>query len=112
MRHNKEAEDQILKAKANIKEVQDPSLRATFSIQDAVVGNTLKPSDAAISELKQTEAQMRKSGSLQIALEAKLARAQALAGLARTTELKAVAEEAKQHGYLLLARKVTQTPGA
>lgn len=55
---------------------------------------------------------MRKSGSLQIALEAKLARAQAMAGSSRKSELKAVAEEAKQHGYLLLARKAEEIPGA
>jgi tetratricopeptide (TPR) repeat protein len=112
MRRTKEAEEQILKAKEHFKDVQDPSLRATFSIQQAVVENTLKPSDATISELKQNEAEMRKSGSMQIALEAKLARAQALAGPARKAELKAVAEEAKQHGYLLLARKAAETPGA
>jgi len=51
---------------------------------------------------------MRKAGSLQLALEAKLARAQALAGPARKSELKAVAEEAKQHGYLLLSRKAVE----
>ena len=112
MRRNKEAEDQILKAKEHIKDVQDPFLRATFSIQQAVVENTLKPSDTAISELKKNETEMRKSGSVQIALEAKLARALALAGAARKAELKAVAEEAKQHGYLLLARKAVETPGA
>jgi serine/threonine protein kinase/Tfp pilus assembly protein PilF len=112
MRRNKDAEEQILKAKDHIKELQDPSLRATFSIQQAVVENTAKPSEAAISELKKTEVEMRKSGSLQIALEAKLVRAQALAGPARKSELKAVAEEARQHGYLLLARKAAEAQGA
>jgi Tfp pilus assembly protein PilF len=110
--HNQEAKEQILKAKDRLKDVQDPSIRATFSIQQAVVENTVKPSDAAISELKKDETEMRKSGSVQIALEAKFARAQALAGAARKAELKAVAEEAKQHGYLLLARKAAETPGA
>jgi tetratricopeptide (TPR) repeat protein len=112
MRRNKEAEDQILKAKEHIHDLQDPSLRAAFSIQQAVVENTLKPSEAAISELEKSEREMRESGSLQIALEAKLARAQALAGSFRKSELKAVAEEARQHGYLLLARKAAETPGA
>jgi eukaryotic-like serine/threonine-protein kinase len=112
MHRNKEAGDQMIKAKDHIKDLQDPSLRATFSIQQAVVENTLKPSDAAISELKKNENEMRKLGSLQIALEAKLARAQAMAGPTRKSELKAVAEEAKQHGYLLLARKAEEIPGA
>jgi hypothetical protein len=50
---------------------------------------------------------MRKADMLQIALEAKLARGEALAGAARKAELQAVASEARQHGYLLLARKAT-----
>jgi serine/threonine protein kinase/tetratricopeptide (TPR) repeat protein len=108
----KDAQDQILEAKAQLHDLQDPSLRATFSIQQAIVENSAKQSEAAISELKKTETEMRKAGSLQIALEAKLARAQVLAGAARKTELKAVAEEAKQHGYLLLARKAAETLGA
>jgi tetratricopeptide (TPR) repeat protein len=112
IRRNKEAEEQILKAKDHIKDQQDVSLRATFSIQQAILENTPKPSETAISELKKNETEMRKAGYLQLALEAKLARAQVLSGLARKTELKAVAEEAKQHGYLLLAGKAIQTPGA
>jgi eukaryotic-like serine/threonine-protein kinase len=112
MRRNKEAEEQILKAKEHVKDLQDVSLRATFSIRQAVLENTLKPSEDAISELGKTEIEMRKAGSLQLALEAKRARAEALKGPARKSELKAVAEEAKQHGYLLLARKAAATPGA
>jgi len=108
MRRNQEAEEQILEAAKLSKDLQDPSLRAIFSIRRAVVENTIMPSQAAISELKKSEVEMRKSGSLQIALEAKLARAQALAGPARKSELKAVAEEAKQHGYLLLAHKAVE----
>ena len=62
--------------------------------------------------MKKNETEMRKAGYLQLALEAKLARAQALAGSARKSELRAVAEEARQHGYLLLARKAAESPGA
>jgi hypothetical protein len=47
-----------------------------------------------------------------LALEARLARAEAIPGATRKAELKAVAEEAKQHGYALLARKAAETPGA
>ena len=50
---------------------------------------------------------MRKAGFLELALEAKLARAEALSGAARKTELKSLADEAKQHGLLLLARKAS-----
>jgi eukaryotic-like serine/threonine-protein kinase len=112
MRRNKDAEDQILKAKEHVYGLQGPFPLATFSIQLAILENTPKPSNAAISELKKIEAEMRKAGSLQLALEAKYTRAQAMAGPARKSELKAVAEEARQHGYLLLARKAAETPGA
>jgi serine/threonine protein kinase/tetratricopeptide (TPR) repeat protein len=112
MRRNKDAEEQILKARERVYGLQGPFPLAGFSIQQAIVENTPKPSNAAIAELKRTEAAMRKAGSLQLALEAKRARAEALTGPARKSELKAVAEEAKQHGYLLLARKATETPGA
>lgn len=112
MRRNKDAEEQILKAKDHMKDVQDVSLRAMFFIQQAILENAPKPSETSISELKKNETEMRKAGYLQLALEAKLARAQALAGSARKSELRAVAEEARQHGYLLLARKAAESPGA
>jgi serine/threonine protein kinase/Tfp pilus assembly protein PilF len=112
LHRDKDAEEQILKAKDHIRDVQDPSIRATFFIQQAIVENSLKPNDSAISELRKNETEMRKRGAMQIALEAKLARAQSLSGTARKIELKAVAEEAKQYGYLLIARKAAETPGA
>lgn len=108
MHRKNDAEDQILKAKAHFHELQDPFSRATFSIQQATVENTPKPSEAAISELKKIEAEMKHVGSLQLALEARFARAQALAGPVRKSELKALAGEARQHGYLLLARKASE----
>jgi serine/threonine protein kinase/Tfp pilus assembly protein PilF len=112
MRRNNDAEDQILKAKDRVYGLQGPFPLATFSIQQAIFENIPKPSNAAISELKRIEAEMRRAGSLQLALEAKYARAQAMAGPARKSELKAVTEEARQHGYLLLARKAAETSGA
>jgi len=108
MRRSKDAEDQIAKAKERVYGLQGPFPLAAFSIQQAIVENAPKPSNAAVTELKRIEVEMRKAGSLQLALEAKLARAQALAGPARKSELKAVADEAKQHGYLLLAHKAVE----
>ena len=81
---------------------------ATLAIQQARVQNTPKPSDSAIADLKKVETDMRKSGFLHLALEAKFARAEALTGPARKSELKAVADEAKQHGYLLLAHNAVE----
>lgn len=107
----KEAQEQISKAKEHVHDLQDPSLRATFAIQQAIVENTPKPSETAILELKRVESEMRKAGLLQCALQARLARAEAMAGPARKGELKAVAEEAKQHGYLLLVRKAGESAG-
>ncbi len=103
----KEAEEEIRQVAARMPEIQDPSLRAIFQIQQAVVENAAKPSPAALAQLRNVELSMRKADMLQIALEAKLARGEALAGAARKAELQAVASEARQHGYLLLARKAT-----
>jgi hypothetical protein len=55
---------------------------------------------------------MRAAGYFELALDARLARAEAMAGAARKAELRAFVEEAKRHGYLLLARKAAETPGA
>jgi hypothetical protein len=55
---------------------------------------------------------MRSAGFLGLALDARLARAEGMEGAARKAELKAFAEEAKQHGYLLLARRAILAPGA
>ncbi len=111
LHRQQEAEEQIRKASEHLRQLQDPSLLATFSIQQAIVQNTPKPSGAAVSELKKVESEMRRAGLLQLALEAKLARAEALAGSARKFELHSLAEEATQHGYLLLARKATAAAG-
>ena len=78
---------------------------ATFLTKQAIVANTPKPSQAAIFDLKEVESKTRKAGLLQLALEAKFARGSLLSGVARSSELRAVADEAKQHGYLLLARR-------
>jgi hypothetical protein len=55
---------------------------------------------------------LRSSGFLELAIEARLARADALSSSFRKTELKAIAEEARQHGYLLLMRKAQSAAGA
>ena len=101
------AVEQIRQAAARMPEVQDPSLRAIFQIQQAVVENASRPSPAAIAQLRTVERSMRKANLLQIALEAELARGEALSGAAREAELYAVAKEAQQHGYLLIARKAS-----
>jgi len=102
-----DALQQIQEAKKHEHELQDPSDIATFAIQQAIVQNTPKPSDSALADLKKVETDMRKAGFLQLALEAKFARAEALSGPARKSELKSLAGEAKQHGFLLLARKAS-----
>lgn len=102
-----DALQQMQEAKKHEHELQDPSDIATFQIQQAMVQNTPKPSDSAIADLKKVEAEMRKTGFLQLALEAKFAHAEALSGPARKSELKSLADEAKQHGLLLLARKAS-----
>ena len=50
MRRNKDAEEQILKAKDHMKDVQDVSLRAMFFIQQAILENAPKPSETSISD--------------------------------------------------------------
>ena len=112
MGRQKDAEGQIRKAAEHLPEIQDPALRATLSIQQAVVRYSSKPSEPAVSELKKIESEMRKADLLQLALEARLARAKILAGSARKAELKSFGEEAAQHGYLLLARKAAAAAGA
>jgi serine/threonine protein kinase len=107
LERHRDALQQIQKAKEHSNELQDPATIASFSIQQAVVENTPKPSDSAITDLKKVETDMRKAGFLELALEAKFARAQALSGPARKSELKSLADEAKQHGFLLLARKAS-----
>jgi eukaryotic-like serine/threonine-protein kinase len=107
----KEAQEEIGQAAARMTEIQDPSLRAIFQIQQGIVENAAKPSPSAQTQLRNVEVSMRKAEMLQIALEAKLARGETLSGAARETELQAVAREAKQHGYLLLARKASAAVG-
>jgi serine/threonine protein kinase/tetratricopeptide (TPR) repeat protein len=102
-----DAVQQMQKAKEHEHELQDGSAIATLAIQQARVQNTPKPSDSATTDLKKMETDMRKSGFLHLALEAKFARAEALTGPARKAELKSIADEAKQHGFLLLARKAS-----
>jgi len=102
-----DALQQMQKAKEHEHELQDRSAIAALAIQQAMVQNTPKPSDSAIADLKKVEAEMRNGGFLELALEAKLARAEALSGSARKSELKSLADEAKQHGLLLLARKAS-----
>ena len=107
----KDAEEEIRQVAVRMPEIQDPSLRAIFQIQQGIVENAAKPSPAALAQLRNVELSMRKADMLQIALEAKLARGEVLAGAARKAELQAVASEARQHGYLLLARKASPTAG-
>jgi hypothetical protein len=112
MQRSKDAEEQIVKAKEHLHELQDPSALAIFSIQRAIVQNASKPSEAATLKLRKIEAEMRATDQLQLALEAKLARLETLTGPSRKAELRAFTDEAKQHGYLLLARKANIAAGA
>jgi hypothetical protein len=107
----KNAGEEIRQAAARMPEIQDPGLRAIFLIQQAVVENSPKPSPSAIAQLRTVELSMRKADLLQTALEAKLARGEVLSHSARKAELQAVAREARQHGYLLLARKAASAAG-
>jgi len=89
----------------------DPSIAAALTIQKARLETRSRSSAPAAGTLSKVENQMRSAGYFELALEARLARAETLTGAARRAELKAFAEEAKQHGYLLLARKAGEAPG-
>ena len=104
-----DAEQQLVKAKDHLRDLQDPATRAAFLIQQAAVQNSPKPSQALLSDLKKLELESRKAGMLQLALEARLAQAESLTGPARKSALNSLAKEATQHGYRLLARKAAAT---
>jgi hypothetical protein len=108
----KEAQEEITKGEALGAKSADPTISASLAIQRARWEARSQKSASVVNSVTKLEAQMRSAGYFELALEARLARAEAAVGPARKSELKAVAEEAKQHGYLLLARKATETPGA
>jgi len=90
----------------------DPSIAAALTIQKARLESRSARSRSVSNTLSKIENQLRSGGYFELALEARLARAEAAAGTTRKSELKAVAEEARKHGYLLLARKATEMSGA
>jgi tetratricopeptide (TPR) repeat protein len=108
----KEAEDEISKGLGLAAKSADPTIAASFAIQKARWQAKNQRSTSVENALSKVENQMRSAGYFELALEARLARAEAAAGPARKSELKAVAEEAKQHGYLLLARKAAESSAA
>jgi tetratricopeptide (TPR) repeat protein len=108
----KEAEEEISKGLGLAAKSADPTIAASFAIQKARWQAKNQRSTSVENALNKVENQMRSAGYFELALEARLARAEAAAGPARKSELKAVAEEAKQHGYLLLARKAAESSAA
>jgi serine/threonine protein kinase/Tfp pilus assembly protein PilF len=108
----KDAQEEITKGLDLAAKSSDPTIAAALTIQKARLEARRQRSTPVTITLGKVENQMRSAGYFELALEARLARAQALAGPARKSELKAVTEEARQHGYLLLARKAAETPGA
>ena len=106
-----DARQEIAKGLDLAAESADPSIAAALTIQRARLETRSRGSAPSPGILSKVETQMRSAGYLELALEARLARAETLTGAARRAELKAFAEEAKQHGYLLLARKASEAPG-
>ena len=106
-----DARQEIAKGLDLAAESADPSIAAALTIQRARLETRSRGWTPSPGILSKVETQMRSAGYLELALEARLARAETLTGAARRAELKAFAEEAKQHGYLLLARKASEAPG-
>jgi len=104
-----DAQEQINKGLERAAKSEDPSIAAALNIQKARLDIKRKQSAAAADALNKVETKMHASGYFELALEARLARADALAPSARKAELKSFAQEARQHGYLLLARKASST---
>jgi eukaryotic-like serine/threonine-protein kinase len=112
VKRRQDAQEQIEKARQHLPELQDPAIRNTFLIQQAVVQNSPRPVDSAVAQLKKIESELTASGQVQLAMQAKLARLETLSGAARKSELNSFADEARQRGYLLLARKATEAAAA
>jgi len=108
----KEAGEEITKGLDLAAKSADPTIAAALTILREKLEGKTQRSTSVINALSKVENQMRSAGYFELALDARLARAEAMSGAARKAELKAIAEEAKQHGYLLLARKAAATPGA
>ena len=102
-----EAFEQINKGLELAEKSADPSIPASLNIQKARLEIKRKQSAAAADSLGKLETRMRSSGLFELALEARLAHADALPPPARKSELKSFTQEARQHGYLLLARKAS-----
>ena len=107
-----DAQEQITKGLELAGKSQDPSIAASLNIQNARLEIKRKQTATAAVSLNKLEASLRSSGLLELAIEARLARADTLSSSFRRTELKAIAEEARQHGYLLLMRKAQSAAGA
>jgi hypothetical protein len=108
----KEAREEIAKGLDLAAKSGDPTIAATLRIQKGRLEARSQHPASAANDLSKLENQMRSAGFFELALEARLARAESTAGSTRKLELKAVAEEAKQRGYLLLARKAVESPAA
>jgi tetratricopeptide (TPR) repeat protein len=108
----KEAQEEISKGLDLAAKSADPTIAASLAIQKARWEAKSQRSSSVTTALNKVENQMRSAGYFELALEARLARAEATAGPTRKSELKAVANEAKQHGYLLLARKAAELSAA
>ena len=108
----KEAREEIAKGLDLAAKSADPTIAATLTIQKGRLEARSQHSTSAANDLNKLENQMRSAGFFELALDARLARAEGMEGVARKAELKAFAEEAKQHGYLLLARRASAAPGA
>jgi tetratricopeptide (TPR) repeat protein len=106
------AQEEISKGLDLAAKSADPSIAAPLTILKARLEGRTQRSAPAVNALSKIENQMRAAGYFELALDARLARAEAMAGAARKAELRAFVEEAKRHGYLLLARKGAETPGA
>jgi serine/threonine protein kinase/Tfp pilus assembly protein PilF len=108
----REAREEIAKGLDLAAKSADPTIAATLKIQKGRLEARSQHGTSAANDLNKLENQMRSAGFLGLALDARLARAEGMEGAARKAELKAFAEEAKQHGYLLLARRAILAPGA
>jgi hypothetical protein len=104
-----EAQEEISRGLDLAAKSADPTIAASLAIQKARWEAKSQRSTPVANALNKVENQMRSAGYFELALEARLARAEAAAGPTRKSELKAIADKAKQHGYLLLARKAAES---
>jgi serine/threonine protein kinase/tetratricopeptide (TPR) repeat protein len=100
-----DAREQINKGTELAAKSQDPTISAGLAIQKARLDIKRKQPASGANALNKVETKMREAHLFELAMEARLARADALPPSARKVELKSFVQEAREHGYLLLARK-------